>query len=114
MPHFDQSTWLAKRAQQIPAGAMDEPEMVALPGVKHAVDLDTLHAHQQLGRQQHEIVRRVNERHAKQNADQLRAHHEWAAGPYQREIAELRERDLQAKAAELRHQATLERLAEGD
>jgi hypothetical protein len=114
MASFDHSTWLAKRAGEIPADGLPEPTMVTLPGARQPIAVDMLHAHQALGRDQHQIVARINADWRTGHAAQLAEHDRWTSGPYHDAIVELQQRDQQARAAELRRQAVFQRLTGRD
>jgi hypothetical protein len=106
MPNYDQSTWLAYRALSAQEmGPPELPEHVALPGAKAAISHAHLLAHQDAGRQERDVVERVNAKWQQANADLLAEHAAWAAGPYQAAIEQMRH-DADTKAAErLRKQA---------
>lgn len=108
--HYDQGTWMAKRALDAAAlGPPKPPQQVALPGAKAAIDHDRLLAYQDLGLGEHEIRDRVNARYDAENADRLAEHKRWAAGPYQGAIEELRRQEMQ-RAAEQRRRAIFEQI----
>jgi hypothetical protein len=107
--HFDQATWLAKQvvdAERI----VDLPApFVALPGARRAIAVERLHAHHEHGDSEAEIVERVNGAWDRENGALVDAHAEWAAGPYHQTIVEMREKQAQAAARELRRLAALEK-----
>lgn len=116
MASFDQSTWLAYRAQAaLEMGPPQPPGMVALPGAKTAVAHDRLLAHQQAGRGQDEIVARVNARWGQDNSAVVEEHQRWAAGPYAEALEQMRRQAAEKAAEKMRKQAAFDQiLAERD
>lgn len=110
-PSFDQSTWLAYRAQA--AQEMGPPQLpahVALPGAKAAVPHDRLVAHQEAGHDQHEIVARANERWERDHAGAIEEHQRWAAGPYAEALEQLRHAAAEKAAEKMRREAAFEQI----
>ena len=108
---WDASTYLAHRAldaQQI--GPPKDPDFVALPGAKAAIDHDRLLAHQELGHGQEEIVERVNARWEEENAQAIDEHKRWVSGPYLNAIEQMHRAELERRAKELRDRALFEEL----
>lgn len=117
--HFDQSTFLAARAQQAKAlGPPKPPTHVALPGALAAVPHDRLLAYQEHGLGEHEIRARVNAAWSERNAGRVHRHRGWVSA-YDAAIAEARERAMREAAEAQRKRAEFERfiaerLAEGE
>jgi hypothetical protein len=111
MPNFDQSTWLAYRVQTAQEmGPPKLPELVALPGAKAAVPHAHLLAHQEAGRLEQDVIKRVNAKWREANAASLEEHDRWVAGPYAGAIAEMRKREMATAAEQLRKQALFEEI----
>lgn len=111
MPNYDQSTFLAYRAQAArEVGPPKPPKMVALPGAKAAISHDHLLAHQDAGRCERDIVDRVNAKWSAAHADEAQEHAQWVAGPYSEAIEEMRRRQADKMAAEMRKQAFFDQI----
>lgn len=108
--HFDQSTWLAKRAVEAARlGPPTPPAVVVLPGAKAAIPHDRLVAYQAAGYSEGEIVAQENARWNAANADQLADHTSWVRH-YQTALAEMRQKASEALAEQQRRQAVFEAL----
>ena len=106
--HFDQSTWLAHRANEAAEiGPPQPPTHVALPGAKQAVPHALLMAFQDAGHSEHQVVEHVNARFDAANADRLAAHNTFV-NRYQAQIEEARQRAAQDAAEALRRKAAFE------
>jgi hypothetical protein len=111
MPNYDQSTWLAYRALSAQEmGPPELPEHVALPGAKAAISHAHLLAHQDAGRQERDVVERVNAKWQQANADLLAEHAAWASGPYHDAIEQMRTDAAEKAAEELRRRALFEQI----
>lgn len=110
-PSFDQSTWLAYRAQAAQEmGPPKLPAMVALPGAKAAVSHAHLLAHQDAGRGGHDITERVNAKWRERNAATLAEHAQWVSGPYAGAIEAMRKQAAEKAAEQLRRQTAFEQI----
>lgn len=108
--HFDQSTWMAHRANVADTITPEPPDMIALPGAKAPIARDRLEALQAAGHSPDDIVARVNSAHEAQPrvAARLTEHRKWVTGPYDMAVAVEAEVKAQQEAESMRRRAAIE------
>lgn len=105
--HSDQGTFLADRAQQAASMGPAPKRPVVLAGARVAIEPDRLQALQDAGHDQHAIVRRVNGRWERDNADLLVAHRGWVSRTYLPGLEAAKQAAARKAAEDMRRAAKL-------
>ena len=110
MPHWDQSTFLAKRVKDSEVlGPPEQPTHFVPPGALAAIPHERLNALLDAGHDEAAIVERTNRLWREEHAQRLSTHAQWVSGPYASAIVQMREQAAQKAAEEARRAMLFER-----